>query len=269
MHKQQSKKGGCMKKIIGCLLAVLFASAVQAESVRAGKRYESKTVQIPSFQSVVVADDIEVDFAQRAPQSAVISGASNLVALVDLHVQDETLTVSFSRPVKVRGENRLKVFLTAPKLSQVTVSNKGELEVQGLLEVTELQVYASQNGDFSADSVKTDSLLVRASDRAEVNIERLSAKTVKAVASGRADIELGGSAEDIYLENNGSGSIDAEDLRTATATAVNNTNGEVKVFALQKLTAEANGRGRIEYKGFPKELTPRGRTSKIVQEIDD
>ena len=91
---------------------------------------------------------------------------------------------------------------------------------------------------------------------------------MRAAASDRADIDLSGKAREAFVENNGSGEIDADDLRADTVHAYVNGSGDVKVYASNLLHAVANGRGKIEYKGNPMTLNREGSAKKIIRDRD-
>ena len=243
--------------------AVLCAAAVWARNMTG---YTSRNVEnLGAFTALDVRGDAEVDFMQRADVSVTVSGRDKLVNAAQVRVEANTLVISFAEPVF--GKDKLHILVTAPELTAITVSQNGELDVRGALQAETLALTASQNGDISIDNLDVQTLSVTSSDRAEVDVNRLAAASVRAVASNRADIELGGMAKEMYLENNGSGDIDAGGLRAFSVKAVVNGSGDVEVFATDTLDASAMGRGKIEYKGVPARINPVGNTRKIVQDL--
>lgn len=233
-----------------------------------GRDYVSRSVENPAaFKAVEVRGDAEVDFAQRAETSVSVSGSERAVEAARVNVENGTLVVSYTKPFFSRGKDKVRVLVTAPELAVVTVSQKAELNVRGALKTEALALNAFDDGEISVDDLETVSLSVTALGRAEVDVNRLAAETVRASASDRADIELSGMAQEAFLENNGSGDIDAGDLRVFSAKAVVNASGDVEVFATQTLDASALGRGKIEYKGVPARINPSGDTRKIEQDL--
>lgn len=159
--------------------------------------------------------------------------------------------------------------ITGPALHEVTVSGKGEVHVRGKLQVQDLHLVLMQEGDFSADGVTVHMLDVHAAGRSEVDINRLDAHHVKAVADGQADIELAGLALKARLENHGSGELDAADLRVQHGEAVLNGKGDIAVSAYEALSAQAFGKGKIKYCGAPVALEKQGNVKHIVQDKAD
>lgn len=256
-----------MKRKIFSLAAVcgalLLAGAAQAKPA-AG--YTSRAVEnLPAFSAVDVRGDAEVDFVQGENPSVTLSGRESAVNAAQVRVEKDVLVVSFSKSI-FRGKDEPRILVTAPELKSVTVGQNGEFDVLGPLQANNLTLSASQNGEISIDDLETDALIVTVSDKAEADVNRLAAGRVRAVSSGRGDIELAGMAQEAYFENNGSGEIDAGGLRVQTVQAVVNGSGDVEVFASQTLSASAMGRGKIKYKGVPARINPAGNTRKIVQD---
>ena len=266
--KQMKKRNIALLSVCALLLA-LPSFGQKMQTVRGEGRYVSQNLEkLPAFNAVDVRGDAEVDFTQQPGSSVTVSGRENLVALADVRVEDGVLVVGFTRPVHIRGEHHLRVAVAAPELRSVTLSQGGDFEVHGMLKTADLTISATQDSEFSADFVQASAVSATASGRAEIDLGRLEADRVRAVASDRADIDLSGKAREAFVENNGSGEIDADDLRADTVHAYVNGSGDVKVYASNLLHAVANGRGKIEYKGNPMTLNREGSAKKIIRDRD-
>jgi len=260
-----------MKRKYGIYLALACLAAsvllVRPAQARTAADYTSRAVEnLAAFTAVDVRGDAEVDFMQRADASVTVSGRAKLVNAAQVRVEKNTLIISFDEPMFKRDKDKLRIVVTAPELSAVVAGQNAEVNVIGSLTTEKLALAAAQNGEISIDNAEVKNLFVTASDHAEVDVNRLAADSVRAVASGHAEIELAGMTKEAYLENNGSGDIDAGDLRAFSAKAVVNGAGDVDVFATDTLDASAMGRGKIEYKGVPARINPAGNTRKIMQD---
>lgn len=241
--------------------------AVSAQA-RSFAEYTSRSVDdVSAFTSVDVRGDAEVDFVQRAETSVTLSGRDKWVNAAQVRVEKDTLVVSFSEPMFGRDKDKLRVLVSAPELAAVTVSQNAEFDVRGPLRAQTLALTALQHGEISIDDLETETLTATASGHAEIDVKRLTADTVRAVVSNHAEIELAGTAQKAFLENNGSGDIDAGDLRAVSADAAVNGSGDVEIFAEQTLNAAARGRGKIEYKGVPARINPTGKTGKVLRDF--
>lgn len=229
-------------------------------------RYTSRAVaQTERFHAISVQGNIEVNFVQAPQTSVYISGKEKHAAGVKTRVEEGVLYLS-----RANGLGReVHVSVSAPDLTRVTLAQQGEFNVRGALQVTKFDVLLSGGSGFSADRVKAQHINIFAQDRAEVEMERLDAEQVKAAASGRANIDLSGLAQEIHFENSGSGDIDADDLRAPRGEAVVKGKGDISISAYEALNATVLGKGKIKYKGVPVSLQTSGNTQRIMQELDD
>ena len=252
-------------------LALAVPAAAQKMKTISGQgRYTSRTLaEMPAFTKVEVRGDAEVDFMQQPNVAVNVSGPENLVHLADVRVENGVLIIGYTQPVRVRGERNLKVAVSAPELEKVSVQQGGEFEVRGSLHTNKLMLMAEQDSEISADHIQASSVLAQASGRAEIDLNRVQADRVEATAEGRADVDLSGDVQEAVLTNNGAGEVDAEDLRAVTVHATVNASGSVKAFPSEVFYAEANGRGRIEYKGYPSTVKRTGNLKKIRRDRDD
>ena len=268
-HKEVSM----MKKLVVFLsftaLGMVMIPIAQAETVRGEGRYVEQTLdKLPTFYAIDVRGDAQVDVWQKDKQGVMVNGKSNLVALANIRVEDKTLIIDFARPVHVKGPHALHVTVMAPQLHAINVHNKGRVRVRGGMETAQLALMATDKSYLTGDSIKADTLRVQAINHAEIDLERLHAKDLEAASFDKAEIELSGHAEMAKLTNNGHEDMDAADLRVDHAQVVVNAKGDVEVFAMHSLNANANGHGEIVYHGRPT-LTREGNMKKIQPAFED
>ena len=261
------------KAILAAVLAVALAvpaAAQKMKTISGQGRYTSRAVQgLGAFSAVEVRGDVEVDFMQRPNVAVNVSGPENLVQLADVRVENGVLIIGYTQPVRVRGERDLKVAVSAPELASVAVHQNGDFEVRGSLHADQLSLQSAGDAEIAADHIQASSVTIEAADRSDVDLGRVQADRVEATAHNRAEIDLSGDVQQAVLTNNGSGDVDAEDLRAATVTATGNASGSIKVNPTEALYATANGRGKIEYRGYPSKVERNGNSKKIRRDRDD
>lgn len=257
-----------IKPIISVGLALGLAVWVHAHKELG--HYKSRMVEkLPAFHAIYVESDLDVDFMQHPTATAHVSGPETLVEKVSLQVSDDVLRIGFVRDNAPKKTDSLRVMLTGPALHEVAIYGKGDVHVRGSLNVQDLTVTLTQEGEFSADGLTVQNLHIHAAGKSEADINRLDAHHVQAVAEGNAEIELAGLSLTADFQNHGTGDIDASDMRVQTATASVNGKGEISVSAYEKLTAAVIGKGKIKYKGSPVSLERDGNIKRIVQDTDD
>lgn len=260
-----------MKKGIISLLGILVMAAtvnVSAETIKASKNYTSKDITgLGAFSALLVSDNIDVQLRQSmAPQTAVqIYGADNVIDLVKVEIIDtDVLHISFIRPLRIKGEDELSVTVSGPKLMKVEAKNGAEIELMGMLKSDMLALHATGKSEIKAANVACTSLTIRAMEDADIDVKDLACQQVEAFASDKADIDLKGTAQNVKLENKGSGDIDAEGLKAQTVQAVVKGAGDISCMPIMKLDAKVEGRGKIEYKGMPAQINKMGNAKKIM-----
>ena len=234
-------------------LGICLATAVQAaEIVRGEGRYISNTLtHLMPFTSVDVRADAQVEIWQKDNPSVSVSGKSNLVELADIRVEDSTLVIDFKRPVHIKGKHALHVTVGIPQVQSITARNKGRVRVRGPFETSQTTISAGDEAYITGDWFKADWVRAQATHKAEIDLEHLQVKKLEAALFDKAEMEFSGFAEEAQLINNGSKEIDAADLRVNQAHVQINSAGEVEIFAVQTLKAEALGKGDIIYHGQP------------------
>ncbi len=299
-----------MKKMILALCALTLVSAWPAQAkpvyVNASQNYITQEVPgLASFTALSVDGQAEVDFRQgtEAEPFVVIYGSDNLVSLVDVKSDGNTLTINYKEPLLITGEGRLKITVVAPALERVDVRQSAEVDVLGLLTTTDLAVTASGEGEvsfqsvnaakvtahlsgdssvdfdslacqtltadasdtasFESDRTACDSVTLYASDRAEVSAEGLSGRHVSVTARDYAEADLEGSVLTADVKASGSAEIDADDAMAQKVTAAASDSARVKVYVSDTLTADASKRATVIYKGYPKEVVRHGKEGNI------
>jgi len=256
------------QKLIGAVLLLGLASFVYAN--KAQGHYVSRMVEkLPAFDTINVQGDIDVDFMQHPTATVHASGPQKALETVTVRAKNNVLEISYLPQRMTKNSGKVRVMITGPDLHEVTVNNAGDVHVRGSLNVQDLTVTLTQEGEFSADGLTVQNLHIHAAGKSEADINRLDAHHVQAVADDNGDIELAGLALTAELQNHGTGDIDASDLRVQTATASVNGKGEISVSAYEKLTAAVIGKGKIKYKGSPVSLERDGNIKRIVQDTDD
>ena len=258
-----------MKKSVavaaGLLLFALTAFAAEGV-VRGEGHYESNTLEnLPAFHAVEVLGDADVEIVQRSTPKVIVSGLSGLTSLADVRVENGILVVSYKKPVHVKGKHHLHVIIGAPQLTAITAAQNSDVKVRGALNADELTLTARDKGEIQANLVQADKLVLHAADRSEMDVEHIKVNRVEVKTFHRAEVELSGQAQEAWLENNGSGEINAEDLFAKKADAMTFSSGDIHTRVLTQLHAVANGSGKIKYKGRPSKLVREGHVKNIKQ----
>lgn len=257
------------KNLLGLCALCLCLTAFAGEGMKHGEgRYESKTMDnLPVFHAVEVLGNADVEIVQRNTPKVIVSGRSNITALAQVQVQDGVLLIEYASPIHAKGKHKLHVMVGAPHLNAITATQGSNVKVLGDLRGENLLLTARDKSEIDIHRLEVNKLTIHASNHAEIDVEKMQTNQLEVKAFQKADVELSGHTEKAWLENNGSGDIDAGDLYAREVNAMTFSSGDIQTNVQNHLHAVANGRGKIEYKGRPIKLVREGHV-KNIKEMD-
>ena len=262
-----------MKKIITLLafatLGILSTRlALATETIRGEGRYASMSLaDLPPFHAIQADGDVQVEIRQLSNPAVTLSGRANLVDLADVRVENNTLVIRYKRPIQVRGKETLHVSVFMPQVTALAAHQNSEINVYGAINTAQLTLTATDRAELNMDSVSADTIRAQASGQAEIDVERLQTNLLEATAADKATVDLSGYAENATLVNKSTKDIEADNLRINQAQVTVHGAGNVEVFAVKTLKASAHGSGEIKYHGAPV-LTREGNFKKIKPVFD-
>jgi hypothetical protein len=167
---------------------------------------------------------------------------------VRLEASDEEDLRRFS--IELRG-NTLRVIYDhddddwldlAPKINAtITYPELRQLRITGLAQLT------------SPDRINSDRFKLEVEGMGNIRLN-LAVASLDIASAGTANINLSGSAEEVSIVNDGTGTIDAFDLVSQEADVEVNGTGLIRINTQKRLRAEANGFGAsVKYRGNPKD----------------
>ena len=131
---------------------------------------------------------------------------------------------------------------------QLSVSERGKVQVAGTLPTLTAKVNGSDSFDASGD-LGNVALTVEGSGHATVGGK---IGTLRASLAGSGELTATGTATSLLVEAAGSGKLTADRLQAETASVKATSAAECTVWATKTLSATAENSGVIKYKGSPK-----------------
>lgn len=232
-----------------------------------------------------------------------LSGPESLLRLADIRVQDNTLWIGYKQDIAIKGDHHLRVSVVAPAVQKISVSDRAELVVPGELLINHLtiqantsseveiaslqaesvqaeitgnaeleiddltcqmlQIKAHGNSSFDADKTACQTILVEANNRSTVDLSAISTDTITVQSGQSAEVKLKGKAASASLIARGRSGIRAGSLQVDKADVMAENSAHIDVRVQDTLNAQAQGRGAVEYRGWPKSITRIGRESAI------
>jgi hypothetical protein len=163
----------------------------------------SEPRNVPAFHAVELAGTMEVDVTVGKGQSVQVSGEADLLAKVTTVVKDGVLVVD--TPRDLRRRHHLKVTVTVPELSAVSISGTGDMKISGVAS-ERFAIALSGTGQLTVKG-STGSLRVDVGGTGEIAAKELIAKSANVDVSGTGSATLY-VTESVQADVTGTGSID-------------------------------------------------------------
>ncbi len=179
----------------------------------------------------------EVFLSQGEGYDLKIEGSPEMVDNIQIDVAEETLNIKFKSDIAdwtglrwLKGENRLRYFVTMPKVEMVKMAGAGTLQ---------------------SESLKGESLDLIHTGAGKMALRGLEYQTLKADLGGLGEVVVAGSVQSQTVDLSGAGSYEAEHLQCQDAEVMLSGAGSATVWVEQTLKATVTGAGSIKYKGSP------------------
>lgn len=172
-----------------------------------------------------------------------ITGKTEDAANIETRIVDGTLFIKSKGNIK----SPVTVRINGNKLNSVATSGATNFSINNKLNV--------------------DSFMLESSGASYFNAVDLNAKKVKATISGASNVTLAGTSENLSADVSGASTLKAYKLISSTTQVTSSGASTAKVFASQKLVANATGASTVKFKGDPKEVSAEGSTSSQIIKI--
>ncbi|MCB2378874.1 DUF2807 domain-containing protein [Hymenobacter sp. BT635] len=189
---------------------------------------ENRTVS--GFSRLDLAVDADL-YLTQGPTSAVrIEAQQNILDVLETNVSGERLSIGYGR-VNVRRHEPIKIFISTPALSSVSVSGSGHI--------------------IGQNTWRADKLSISLSGSGSVELSLLGVQSLGTDISGSGWVRLAGDAARYDGHLSGSGAVEAFTLTVQAAEVRMSGSGSTRLTATQSLYASISGSGAVYYKGRP------------------
>lgn len=191
---------------------------------------ETETRTVSSFSRVELKIDAEVILTQGPQREVRVEAQRNILDVLETELSGDELQIEYGH-ARVVGHDPVKVYITAPSLSEVEVSGSGKLRTAGAWSASSFKVGVSGSGDADVELSGVDGL--------------------RTSVSGSGEVKLRGAANTNNINISGSGKVSAYDLSTLDTYVSISGSGKTYVRASRTLSAEISGSGTVYYRGTP------------------
>lgn len=224
-----------MKKLNSLLLLAFLAFGYHANAagpIKITKSFNEEERPVGSFKGVTTGGSLTVRITMGNKESLRLEGDQEAIANLTTEVNAGILTIKPKTKWNdwSRRYNRAKVtvYITAKKISSLTMSGSGNIEVENAINSPELVATLSGSGGITASA---------------------NVKTFTGTISGSGSIKLSGKADDSNLTLSGSGGFKGKDFTVNDLSAQISGSANVYITANKTIEAVISGSGNIRYSG--------------------
>lgn len=219
--------------IIAIIGSILF-SCQPEKSVEKGDGMTENRI-LDSFSRLKVSGIVNLYLSQGDEESIRIEGDTEWIDKLQVQQRGDLLTISLEDGKNTFGKNdKLEVHLQFQDLSELEFEGAGQIKSVAMLELDDLLISGKGVGNI---------------------VLEMEAEKVEAKLNFVGSMELKGAAQELYLENEGVGNIDAAQLICQKVEMYSSGIGMISVHAEEELILNVSGIGAVNYKGNPKKVT--------------
>ena len=218
-----------MKPLFSLFLLLGLAITASAQKVVNDPNAEVRSVG--SFHGLNISNAFEVIISQGSQEAlAVSANHKEDMEFIRTEVEGGTLKIWFdSKKKNWRKGRKLKAYVSVRNLDALKVSGACEVQIDGTLKVTSLDINLSGASDVHG--------------RLEVS-ELLDAKL-----SGASDLNISGSANTMQIDASGASDVKAYDFQTNICKVEASGACSVSIHVEKELSARLSGASSISYRG--------------------
>ncbi len=212
----------------------LTLSACTINMVTGSGRLTTETRNVSNFDSLMFAGIGDVTIVQGNSEGLKIEAEDNIMPKIITEVRGTQLYIGFERDNWqdiIRPTKSIKLTLG--------VKNLKSMEISGV-------------GSLTADSLNTDSLIVRVGGAGGVTLRNVDISNLTAVMSGAGNVDMSGKVNSLDATLSGVGNFACGDLQAQTADVRVTGAGGATVWASDNLSVNITGAGSVSYYGSPK-----------------
>lgn len=206
-----------------------------AEPARSYKNLQQEDRAVGSFRGIAAGGSLTVKVTMGDKESVRLEGDEDAIAELITEVKKDILIIrprtkwnDWSRRYKNAS---VTVYITARRLSSLTMSGSGSMSVANSINTSELVATLSGSGSIKATT---------------------NCRSFVGVISGSGSLNINGEASDSNLTLSGSGSFAGKGFSTQKLSAQISGSANIYIRAENNIEAVISGSGSILYTGDPK-----------------
>jgi Putative auto-transporter adhesin, head GIN domain len=197
-----------------------------------GKSISTTAATTGSFTKVKALGPDNIVFVTGSAFSIKAEGNAKAIATLRYKMDDGAIVIGRTKGKWWGDEGKgVTITITAPTLAEASLAG---------------------SGDFTADKMTGEEVVVKIAGSGSLNVAEVSAKKLESKIAGSGDALISGKVDSADFSVLGSGSIDAQKLTATDAEVSIAGSGDVRLNATGKVEAKVAGSGNIDVAGGAK-----------------
>lgn len=225
-----------MKQLFIFTLLILFFNQVNSQT--------TVIREVKPFKKIEISGATHVNYIQSDTLKIVVTANEDELNNIVTNFESESLII------KAKGtfKNDYKVTVMGNTLHEIVLTGASKFTTKNTLQIDSIFINAS-----GASSVKAD----------------IKTQFVDVLLSGASSAVLDGNTQQLQCTISGASSLKTYKLNTPIATIVASGASYARVFASEKISANATGSSTIKFKGDPKDVSAEASSSSLIAKIAD
>lgn len=258
-----------MKKNL-LLLTVLISGFLVAQKkpkIQGNKVVTEITNVLEDFDSIEIADDLEINITQGLNNKYNIITDENLIEVIKFDISAGVLKIYTTH--NIRRKKELTINVNIDTIQNITLLNDAKLISQNLLSSDSMNIIAKDNSKYNLD-IASNTINIKAQKSTKGHIKFKGENTkitlnenatlkgnfvvsnINLVAKDRSDINISGSTETIKIVNSNSSDAKLELLRATNAQVLLSDQAEAYIYANTEIKLYSSGKSKTYIYANPK-----------------
>ena len=208
---------------------MLFSCKWRHKTITGNGKIVTESRKVSNAEKIKLEGNLDVEITQGETNTVFIETDENLQPYILVNESNNQILLKEKSNYNLKSEQPIKVKITTPKLSKISLSGSGKIEgMNKFTGMDKLSINLSGSGDINL-AINTPDL--------DVNI------------AGGGSLILSGETKNARFDIAGSGDCDASNLKTENTKVDVAGVGTVKIFADVLLNVNVAGSGTVYYKG--------------------
>ena len=218
-----------MKKLFSLLLIAIFTVSAHAQKMVNDANAEKRNVS--GYHAIEVSGGIDLYLSQGEEAVAVSAVTAEHRNRIITKVENGVLKIWYEWNSNLRidlGNRKLKAYVSCNNLDKLQASGGSDVEVDGSLKISKLDLHVSGGSDFSG----------------RVDLNELTVS-----ASGGSDVFISGKADKLLVDASGGSDFKGYELSADICNVEASGGSDIYITVNKELSASASGGSDVFYKG--------------------